>query len=47
MLTGLLDKEMKAYYGDRTKAIIDQSKPYEHLLEQIMCALMKRNKAYF
>ncbi|WP_133128254.1 SDR family NAD(P)-dependent oxidoreductase [Legionella nagasakiensis] len=39
----LPDKEVKDYCTQRTQAIIDQTMPYEHNLEKIMKALMKRN----
>ncbi|MBA2656105.1 MAG: SDR family NAD(P)-dependent oxidoreductase [Tatlockia sp.] len=38
----LPDKEVKDYCEQRTKTIIDQTKPHRHSLEKIICTLSKR-----
>ena len=41
----LPDKEIKNDCEQRTKAIIEQSSPYEHSLEKIIASLSKRASA--
>ena len=42
----LPDVEVKQYYEERSRAIIDQTLPHEHSLEKIFNSLSKTNKSF-